>query len=197
MFANAPTDPAAQRYAGRAQPSTFFDVVFQEQPMPTMAHPRTADLPSVTAGRGAEMPWTVPGMPDVEPDARFAELVDGYRRSGGLARAADVLASLHRSGAADIATLARWIARHEVVHLVWQTETWLPVFQFSGADMQPHAAVRRAIVELAPLMNPWELAQWFARANLELAGRRPADMLAVDPEAIWQAARADRYLLDA
>jgi len=84
--------------------------------------------------------------------------------------------------------MARWIVKHEVVHFQWETETWLPVFQFGAADMQPHAAVRRSILELAPVMPPWELAQWFARTNVGLAGRRPADVLAVDPEALWQAA---------
>ena len=116
--------------------------------------------------------------------------------SGGLARATDLMAMLRQRGAADVATVARWIVNQQVVRTEWEGETWLPVFQFS-AQMHPHAGLHRSIVELAPVMDSWELAQWFAQANVELAGRRPADVLASDDRALWQAARADRYLRDA
>jgi hypothetical protein len=129
-------------------------------------------------------------------DAQFFELLDAYRRSGGLARAGEVGAALGRQGAADIATLARWIVRGEVIHVEWQADTWMPLFQFGGPTLQPHATVGRVIAELAAVMPPLALVQWFGRSNCALAGQRPADALAADPEGVWQAARTDRFLID-
>lgn len=163
--------------------------------MPTMSVPPRLDAADDAPGVAA--PRSTQALPCFERDAQFTELLNGYRPSGGLARATEMKVRLRQRGEANIATITRWIVKHEVVHFEWETETWLPVFQFGAADMQPHAAVRRAILELAPLMQPWEVAQWFARSNVELAGRRPADILAEDPEALWQAARTDRYLMDA
>lgn len=165
--------------------------------MPTPCFPRRFETAALSAKHSAAPPWPRQGLPGIERDAQFIELLNGYRRSGGLARATEMMYWLRQRGAEEIATVARWIAKQEVVHFEWQTETWLPVFQFGADDLRPHAAVHRSILELAPLMPPWELAQWFARTNVELAGRCPADVLAADPEALWQAARADRYLLDA
>ena len=165
--------------------------------MPTQSVPRTFETAVASAGCKAAASCPRQGLPGLGCDADFIELLNGYRRSGGMARATEMMAWVRQRGAADIATVARWIARQEVVHFEWETETWLPVFQFGAEDLRPHVAVHRSILELAPLMPPWELAQWFARTNVGLAGRCPADVLAVDPDALWQTARADRYLLDA
>lgn len=163
------------------------------QPLPL----DSVEPPLALRSRAAAWRWPDRGSAGVGRDAQFVELLNGYRHSGGLARSVDVGALLRQRGSADVATMARWIVGRQVVSFEWQAETWLPLFQLGELDMQPHAAVGLTIVELGAVMPPWQLAQWFARPNSALAGRRPADVLAADAPAVVQAARGDRWLLDA
>ncbi len=88
-----------------------------------------------------------------------------------MARATEMMSWLRQRGAEEIATVARWIAKQEVVHFEWHTETWLPVFQFGADDLRPHATVHRSILELAPLMPPWELGRQMLRDGAVLRAR--------------------------
>lgn len=146
---------------------------------------------------GAVLRRPEPGAQGGCRDAQFIDLLNAYRRSGGLARATDVIAMLRQHGAVDVAAVTRWIARREVVHFDWQGDTWMPLFQMGPADMQPRPMVGRVLAELSAVLVPWAVAQWFARPNVELAHSSPADAMATDPMAVWQAARADRWLVDA
>ena len=138
--------------------------------------------------------WAAPGSATGR-DAQFVELLNGYRRSGGLARAGDVCLSMRPLGV-DMTMLARWIAARELLHFEWQGAHWLPLFQFGGSAALPRPAVAQVLAELADVMAAWELAQWFAEPNSALAGCCPADRLHADAPAVLQAARADRYLID-
>lgn len=129
-------------------------------------------------------------------DAQFIELLNAYRRSGGLARVGDVCAAMQPLGV-DLDTVAGWIAAGEVLQFEWQGQSWLPCFQFGGGGQPLRPAVRQVLAELGEVMPAWELAHWFAQPNCALDGRTPADALAADAPAVVQAARTDRYLSDA
>jgi len=125
---------------------------------------------------------------------QFIALLDSYRDSGGLARASEVVALLNRRNGTNLPTLANWIAGGEVMSLEWQSQTWLPLFQFNRLDMTPQPGLAPVLVELAPVLDAWELASWFAQPNAWLADRTPAAMIVLDLLAVLNASRADRFI---
>jgi hypothetical protein len=159
--------------------------------MQTMHGERGSSSAVSPPGRDTRSLRTAQGERGDSRDVQFIDMLNGYRLSGGLARSNDVIDMLRQQGDADVATLARWIVRRELIHFDWQAQTWLPLFQLKGAGMRPHVAVGCVLAELNDVMPPWAVAQWFARPNVELDGRRPADALAASAAAVWQAARAD------
>jgi len=130
-------------------------------------------------------------------DEQFVTMLRGYRLSGGLARGNDLAMLLASRSRLDIGTLARWIVGGEVVHFDWQRETWFPMFQFGGADLTPRPSVSRVLTELRGVLDPWDTAQWFATPSATLGSRTPADALERDPDLVLDAARCDRYVVDA
>jgi hypothetical protein len=94
----------------------------------------------------------------------------------------------------DVATLARWIVKRQVVALEWQSQTWLPGFQFDPADMVPLPTLDAVLAPLRGVYDAWELADWFARPSNWLGDRPPIDLFASDLPAVIQAARADRFV---
>jgi hypothetical protein len=129
-------------------------------------------------------------------DAEFLSMLCSYRRSGGLARSQE-MASILASRSVSIGTLARWVVEGEVIHLQWQDDTWFPIFQFGGPDLSPSAGVRRVLMELRGVLDPWDTAHWFVCPSAALSGRIPADAMEVDPDLVLHAARRDRYVIDA
>ncbi len=124
-------------------------------------------------------------------------MLQSFKRSGGLSQAqdvADLMASRHGQ---DVGTLAKWIVKGDLVHFDWRHETWLPMFQFDLSTMTPSTNVGRVLREFAGVLDAWEIAHWFARPCVALEGRTPAESLATDPDGVLQAARCDRFLIDA
>jgi hypothetical protein len=144
--------------------------------------------PAPTTRRG-------PSSLAVGSDRDFVSMLGAYRRSGGLARADEVVSLLDAHCGLGVATLARWIVEGRLVCFEWDAQTWLPWFQFKHLDRLPDPAVGAACAELAGAYDEWELAQWFARPNALLAGCAPTDRLADDPDAVLQVARADRFVV--
>jgi hypothetical protein len=68
------------------------------------------------------------------------------------------------------------------------------MFQFDRADMSVHRDVAAILDELEGTFDDWELATWFALPNAWLKDRSPVDVLALDPNAVRHAARADRFI---
>jgi hypothetical protein len=54
--------------------------------------------------------------------------------------------------------------------------------------------VRGVTAELTPAFTGWELADWFVEPNNWLDGVSPINELKADPDAVRQAARADRFI---
>ena len=125
-------------------------------------------------------------------DHQFIAMLDSYRSSGGLARAQEVLALLKRHCGSDLSTLARWIVKGNVISFEWQSEVWLPLFQFNRIDMTPQTGLGQVLAELSSIYDAWELANWFSQPNPWLADRTPAETLAGDAIAVLHAARAER-----
>lgn len=138
--------------------------------------------------------WFYSCAPQGCSDDQFVAMLNAYRGSGGLAREVELVALSRRRNGPDADTLANWIAEREVIGIMWQSQTWLPVFQFRLLDMTLQPALGQVFSELIPVCDPWELANWFAQPNPWLADRVPADTLGLDPCAVLQAARADRFI---
>lgn len=125
-------------------------------------------------------------------DEQFIVLLDAYRSHGGLARVQEVLARFRRCRGPGTATLVQWIATRRVICFEWQSQSWLPLFQFSPVDMLPRADVGQLLAKLAAIYGPWELAQWFVRPHAWLDQCTPLEALACDLAGVLRAARGDR-----
>lgn len=149
---------------------------------------------SVAGHASAAATWHHPCAQQGHVDHQFVAILNACRGSGGLARAQEVVALLRRHGVADGPTLANWIDGREVIGFEWQSQTWLPLFQFNRFDMTRQPELDQVFAQLNPVYNRWQLASWFARPNPWLADRMPADTLELDPAAVLQAARAERLV---
>ena len=127
----------------------------------------------------------------------FVALLNGYRGSGGLAPAEELLHSFKNRGGLDVSMLARWIVARQVISFTWQARTWLPLFQFCPRDGTPLRELGPVFAELNPVFDECELATWFATPNLSLDGRSPVQAFLSDSSAVVRAARIDRFVADA
>jgi hypothetical protein len=128
-------------------------------------------------------------------ERQFAVMQAVFGRRGGWV-GGDVLAGRLRAHCGQpLSTLARWIVAREVVSVVWQGDTLLPLFQFDRGNWQPREAVSQAVAELRDAHDDWGLALWFARPNAWLCDASPADLVGSEPRQVLYAARADRFAL--
>ena len=127
-------------------------------------------------------------------DAEFVALLNGFRPSGGLARAEDLLARLGFQPSGAELQLARWIAHGNAVSIRWSHSHWLPLFQFKWPELCLRPVLDQVLAELRPVLTSWELAQWFCAPNAWLNDRVPADLAAVHPAEVLNAARGDRFI---
>ena len=132
--------------------------------------------------------------PERHVDHQFVAMLNAYRASGGLGRIQEILKMLKSHDEKPDLTLASWILKRKVICFEWRSMTWLPWFQFRPADMDPQPELAPVLAELASVFDPWEMANWFAQPNPWLADCPPVDSLLVNPPAVLQAARADRFV---
>jgi hypothetical protein len=143
------------------------------------------------AGRAAE------DAVDLAPgDAGFIALCAAYRGSGGIARGTDLAHWMAGRGEGDSRALAALIVGRQAFSFDWHGTFWVPMFQFSPQQPAWGMGARQVLAELAPLLEGWQLAVWFVRANTWLAGQRPLDLLADQRERVLAAARADRCVIN-
>jgi len=141
-----------------------------------------------------EIPSSSPSWPSSGTECRTAAMVLVYERTGGLMRSEEVLFLLRRRSSQALSMLARWIVDQRVVSVAWQADRLVPMFQFDLADMSIRPDVAAVLAELSGTFDDWELANWFAEPNAWLQNRTPADALQADPQAVLDAARADRFV---
>jgi hypothetical protein len=125
---------------------------------------------------------------------QFVALDAAYRAHGGIVSADEVMLLLRRRGCEQpFSRLARWILARNVVSLEWQGATWLPLFQFDASVcVRPEA--QAATLELADVLDEWELLTWFVAPSVWLDGSTPIEALAGRAQDVHAAARVDRFL---
>jgi hypothetical protein len=108
---------------------------------------------------------------------------------GGLDSSA--VAALAGSSARNRAALAhRWKQEGRIFSVPCRGAALYPGFQFDDGG-RPHPAMAPVIAALGERGTEWELALWFAAGNGFLGGRRPADLLAAEPQAVVEAAERE------
>ena len=128
-------------------------------------------------------------------DDEFVAMLDAYRSSGGLARAPEVIALFKRCQGPSVATLASWIAERDVICFEWDTQAWLPLFQFDRRLLRPDPQLQPVFAELTCVYDQWDIGAWFARPNRWLGDCTPVDVRVFDLPAVLHAARADRFVI--
>ena len=127
-------------------------------------------------------------------DRAFVSLLPVFRATGGLATGHEVSERFVQRQPDGLSKLARAIAAGEMISFSWQANLWLPMFQFDLHTMEMNMAVNKIISELRPIMDGWEITQWFAAPHSALANVVPLEALHSMPEIILDAARTERNL---
>ncbi|MBB1600472.1 hypothetical protein [Variovorax sp. UMC13] len=127
-------------------------------------------------------------------DALFVELLNGYRRSGGLARGSEVAVRAAQRRCDGTSWLENCLERRMVIALDWHSGLWLPLFQFDRRDMSLREEVRGPCAELSGIMDGWELALWFIRPQCLLHHCSPLELLDSQPAVVLDAARREHFL---
>jgi hypothetical protein len=127
-------------------------------------------------------------------ERRLAALHAAFARHGGCAPADHVCSLLRAHWDQPLSRVARWIAQREVVSLAWQTQVWIPLFQFERPSLDLAPCANHVVRTLRSVFDDWELAEWFVRPHDVLAGRPPVVLLGCDPRAVTDAARMDHFI---
>lgn len=129
---------------------------------------------------------------DVFPtNGDFVNIMDACRDSGGVARAQEVVSMAASRCGPDVRTLALWILDRQLLSFEWQSQVWIPLFQFDRTTMFLHHGLVDVLTALERAHAPWQQAIWFSRPHGVLGGRIPAEVLALDCQAVQRAAQAD------
>jgi len=123
----------------------------------------------------------------------FVGLLTDYRSRGGLARERDLSLRLQPRRAAAGGTLASWLNQGRLFAFEWNDDLWIPLFQLDHL-LLPCPFAQAVSLELRADLKEWEMARWFVAPNSWLEEGAPVDVLSTDPEAVRQAARADRFV---
>jgi hypothetical protein len=118
----------------------------------------------------------------------------GFRSTGGLLGGDELATLLRETSGQPVSVLARWIVAREAVSFEWHGQTLLPLFQFERFNLSLRSGVSRVVRELADVFDNWEMALWFAQPNAWLGDSAPADLVGIDARAVFDAARADRFV---
>lgn len=160
---------------------------------PHLEHLRTSQF-NASAVNSARQLILSPGVRPAS-DALFISLLDGFRPTGGLARAEEILMQSRFSSGLPVAQLGRLIAERRVLSVHWNHLYWLPLFQFIGQGIEPPPAVASVLMELICVMDEWRLAEWFCWPHQKLEGSTPAAHISIRPSAVLEAASADRIAI--
>ena len=124
----------------------------------------------------------------------FDAIISAYQLSGGTTRADDLEWMLEEKSKHRSVSVARQIALRDIFSFEWQSQFWVPMFQFYPQDLTVRQEVVRVVHELTSVLDNWTLAVWFTEPNSWLRGRRPVDMMDSHFSDVLNAARADRFV---
>ena len=124
----------------------------------------------------------------------FDAIISAYRLSGGMTTADDLELMLEEKRKGHFVSVAQQIVSRDIFSFEWQSQFWVPMFQFHPQDMTVRQEVIRVVHELTAVLDNWTLAVWFTEPNSWLRGRRPVDMIDNRFSDVLHAARADRLV---
>jgi hypothetical protein len=158
-----------------------------------MAHDLHSAMPST---RSAERP--IAARPDSQhmrfSDEQFEAMCANFHTTGGIACGDDLARLLddHPRGAG--ASLSKLVASDQIFGFERDDTFWVPMFQFELDELRVRPAALKVRAELAAEFDGWEVASWFAEANVYLRDRRPVDLLDTNLREVLAAARIDRFI---
>lgn len=125
---------------------------------------------------------------------QFGRMQQIYGGTGGLITCDLFMRLLCSDASQPISTLAKLIVGRTLVNVQWNGQTLIPMFQVGcgGLVMKPY--MPETLFELVDVFDDWEIACWFSQPSTWLSGRPPAVAITNDPEGVFLAARADRFI---
>jgi hypothetical protein len=157
----------------------FIDVATRATQVPTLGlatHTRTAGVQRCLAAE------------------EFLFVQQSFRGAGGVASGDQVAYMLRERIEQPVSVVARWIVGREVVCYEWRSQTMLPLFQFDLSQAALRPSIAGVTRELRGVYADRCMALWFVEPNLWLDGATPLQMIELEPDAVLQAARADRWV---
>ena len=132
----------------------------------------------------------VPTPPAVLQARRNAAAREELITEFGLLTSVDVAARAGSRAKNKAALANRWKQEGKILSVNHQGLLFFPAFQFDD-DGQPLPVLVSILSSVGRQSEGWELALWFIAANGWLGGRRPVDLLRIEPEAVARAAERE------
>jgi hypothetical protein len=92
------------------------------------------------------------------------------------------------------AIASRWVAEKKIFSVRFEGQQWFPRFQFQGGE--PIPVVSQVIDVFPEHATGWELAYFFATPNPNIGGRKPLELLKIDPSRLLSLAQAFAHPAD-
>ena len=93
-----------------------------------------------------------------------------------------------------VSYVARAIVDRQILTFTFRSSILVPRFQFGPCPLQVLPSVAQAMSELTETFEDNALATWFAAPNCWLGQQRPCVAIGQRPDAVAEAARADRHV---
>lgn len=128
-------------------------------------------------------------------DCRMTAMRTAFEASGGLLTVGELANGSEPHRKIRFAQIAKGIAAREIIGFMWQSEPWVPMFQFdTQSRLQPRPALQPLFRLLVPLYDAWEMANWFARPNQWLSGLKPVDACVSRLQAVLDVAHLEHFI---
>lgn len=134
-----------------------------------------------------------PTLPMHVEDRRFFKLFARLMPYGGML-SDEELRCMHTASQSAV-VLGHALLKREVIALGWRHRLWLPMFQFHLPAWEPSPHVTEVVADLFPVLQGFDLVEWFLTPNAWLRDHRPVDMLQREPQQVRHAAQVDRFLI--
>ena len=123
-----------------------------------------------------------------------AALLSAFRATGGVVRGNELAMMLEDLKMGNLSSLGKAMSSREICSFQWRSAFWIPMFQFDLDNLAFKPGPRKIMQELSSVFDEWMLSAWFAQPTSWLKGRKPVDLIASNFQAVFEAARADRYV---
>jgi len=127
-------------------------------------------------------------------DREFARMEAAFAGHGGLLPADVALRRLRLKAPRSLSGFARAIVARTTIAFKRGHDLLVPMFQFDPESLEMRPGVAQVVAELVGVFDEWELALWFATPNGWLSDAAPVELVALRPDDVQRAARADRYV---